>query len=32
MVVDVDHCRFEENPEDFDSLTARIEEILKNKL
>ena len=29
MVVDVDHCRFEENPEDFDSLTARIEEILK---
>ena len=29
MVVDVDHCRFEENPEDFDSLTARIEELLK---
>ena len=32
MVVDVDHCRFEDNPEDFDILTARIEEILKDKL
>lgn len=31
MVVDVDDCRFEENPDDFAALTARIEEILKNE-
>lgn len=31
MIVDVDHCRFEDNPDDFDRLTAQIEDMLSNE-